>query len=1131
MDSKTCIQRKSVNDVPNTTEDDVQSEKQESNANENNHDFRSSFSGESNIVDVNNDEKRNCLKSNKTAAAKDGELNRILEKNANAVVETSGGSNNENQILFDMDALSEFPLDYEFPERMMSPSGNAKKLNLNLQKATVSTHKENNGYSKKEYFPVSTCDQDGANTKFCNGSLNSVPLLKNDEEVNIWNETSVAVSSKETEPDEDVMKNGSEIKSAFSKQSKNTITEMPLLTNCCNENKHEDLATRDQVNKSSKSTRNVETASQVLQDLSLQYLCDITYDAEGICDLQVCEKNLNCTSGIKSTENLTNVDNKVGHFADRVTNVDSKCCNICVATEQTKSSFSDKILNTLNEEVKSNQVNENKCLEQKEVNEALKESLVKSGEILHSDCKNGETILRIDERINVNGCSDFSTASGKKVTVSKESLKKARQIVNEINNGEETKSRGGRRVVEKSSFGFSTASGKRITVSEASLQKARRILHEVSNDEASKRQVEEGMEEKPDVRFLTASGNKIQVHEESLKKVSDEKINKDHKMPDEKPIVGFCTALGKKVESLMKAKTLLNEIVNDQEQSRGCNTDMIEKGSFGFSTASGKKVTVSALSLKKARQVLNEVDNEERKCHDSRRVNENTNVGSLMASENKVRLSKDSLMKARRSLDEVDRNEERKSNYRRKVGEKPTVGFCTASGKKISVSEESLKKARQLMSEVNNDVEDKCQSGSKVNKKVSVGFSTASGKKVKISNESLMKARRIINQVDRDEESKNADGKKANGKAVIGFCTASGNKLTFSEESLMKARRILNEVDKDNENTRNDIRKANQIHSIGSPTSGKKDNVTEESLKKAKTIMNDVDKEEENKIKDAEKVDKTPFIGFSTASGKKVEVSKESLARARTILNEVKNNEESKCQGEPKMDAIVSLGFSTASGKKVTVSKESLKKAKNILNDLKRDEENQCQGRRRVEEKSGKKVSEQLIDNSRSTMDEEDKDEENICRRDSTAIGKKFAGSEKLLKKTRMLTAIKSEKNNILEHSMPDLPGIKDAAVTRSLIDNSSELNVESNDLQNTKNTDVIADEMSERTHHEISESSRMLLLDDSFSDLSQLIGVNHKESYYSNKEAACPELSHNLGHMKIGKRSSSETEVEHGKY
>lgn len=1116
VDSKKCIEGKVVNDVPNTTECDVQSEKPESNPSENNHDFHSSFSGESNIVDVNNDEKRNSPKSNKTAAAEDGELNRILEKNANAVVEKSDGSKDENnQILFDMDALSEFPLDYEFPERMMSPSGSAKDLNLNLQKATVCTPKENNEYSKK----------DGADTKCCNGSLNNLPFLKNDEEVNIWNKTSVAVSSEETEPDEDVMKDGSEVKITFTKQSKNTldgIVEMPLLKNCSNEKKHEAIATRDQVYKSSKTTRNVETASQVLQDLSLQYLCDITYDTEGICDLQLFENNLNCTSDIKSTENLTNTDNKVGHFADRVTIVDSKCSSICVATEQTKGSFSDEILN---EEVMLNQVNEDKCLKEKEVNEALKESLVKSGEIPHSYCKNGETVLSIDGRINVNGCLGFSTASGKKLTVCKESLKKARQILNEINNGEETKSRGGRRVVEKSSFGFSTASGKRVTVSEASLQKARRILHEVNSDEASKCQVEESMEEK--------SG--VEVYEESLKKVNDDKERKsqDCKMSDEKTIVGFCTASDKKIdvsdESLVKAKKKLDEIVNDQEQFIGCR-NMIGKGSFGFSTASGKKVTVSALSLKKARQVLSEVNDDEKKCHDSRRVNENTNTGSLMASDDKVKLSKDSLMKSKRSLNEVDRNEERKSNDLRKVGEKPTTGFCTASGKKVTVSEESLKKARQLISEVNNDAEDKYQSGSKVNKKVSVGFSTASGKKVEISNDSLMKARKIINQVDRDEEFKNADCRKANEKAVIGFCTASGNKLTFSEESMVKAKRILNEVDKDNENRRNDIGKANEKPITGSPATGKKE-VTEESLKKAKTILNDVDKEGENKLKDVGKVDRKPFIGFSTASGRKVEVSKESLAKARTILNEVKNNEESKCQSEQKVDVNVSLGFSTASGKRVTVSEESLKKAKNILSDLNRDEENQCQGRRRLEGKSGKKVtvSEEWVDNSRSTMNGDDKDEENIYRRDSTAVGRRFACSEKLLKKTTMLTESKSEKKNVLEHSMPDLPGKKDAAITRSLIDISSELNVD--DLQNAKNTDVIADEMSERTHREISESSRMLLLDDSFIDLSRLIGTKHNENYYSSKETTCSELSRNLGPMKIGKRSSSETGVEDGKY
>ena len=157
---------------------------------------------------------------------------------------------------------------------------------------------------------------------------------------------------------------------------------------------------------------------------------------------------------------------------------------------------------------------------------------------------------------------------------------------------------------------------------------------------------------------------------------------------------------------IQKAKSFASDKENEDCSKKGRLLSKIPK--FGFSTASGNEIAVSEESLRKARKILNEVDNEGDDL-ESKSVNEkhsspfstasatNAKVGFTTASGNNVTISEASIQNAKRMLDDKVNEEERSS------GKVLTFGFATASGNEIAVSEESLKKARRILNDVDNE--------------------------------------------------------------------------------------------------------------------------------------------------------------------------------------------------------------------------------------------------------------------------------------------------------------------------------------------------------------------------------------------------------------------------------------------
>ena len=192
---------------------------------------------------------------------------------------------------------------------------------------------------------------------------------------------------------------------------------------------------------------------------------------------------------------------------------------------------------------------------------------------------------------------DGITASGKNASVSHDALTKAKTQFNENATFEETNKwlTPKLKTVPSQNGGFQTASGKGVAISPAALKKAKTLFSEC-----------EGVHDKIDVKPTCS------------------------KMPVPGPTPrnhGFLAASGKPVaistEAFEKAKALFDDISSSADipvVSRTRNSEHKdalndkEKTHCGFSTAGGAKVYISQKNLLKAKNLLNDLADEE--CHD-----------------------------------------------------------------------------------------------------------------------------------------------------------------------------------------------------------------------------------------------------------------------------------------------------------------------------------------------------------------------------------------------------------------------------------------------------------------------------------------------------------------------------------
>ena len=502
----------------------------------------------------------------------------------------------------------------------------------------------------------------------------------------------------------------------------------------------------------------------------------------------------------------------------------------------------------------------------------------------------------------------FTTAHGKKITVSEQSLKTAKRLLSSnddmgmcFTDNESAASKvnilkrslllkpmestfeGSKDFLE--TVGFTTASGKQVNVSEESLKAVRPLIHDDSSPD------------KPlaTIGFTTASGKQVNISEESLKAVRP--LIHDDSSPD-KPLatIGFTTASGKQVNISEKSLKAVRPLIHDDSSPDK------PLATIGFTTASGKQVNISEESLRAVRPLIHDDSSPDKPL---------ATIGFTTASGKQVNISEE-LLKAVRPLIHDDSSPD-----------KPlaTIGFTTASGKQVNIPEESLKAVRPLIHD----------DSSPDKPLATIGFTTASGKQANISDESLKAVRPLIHddsspnkplatigfttasgkQVNISEESLKAvrplihdDSSPDKPLATVGFTTASGKQVNISKESLQAVRPLIHD----------DSSPDKPLATIGFTTaSGKQVNISEESLKAVRPLIHD----------DSSMDKPSATVGFSTASGKQVNISEESLKAVRPLIHDDKSSEK----------PLATIGFTTASGKQVNISEESLKAVRPLIHD------------------------------------------------------------------------------------------------------------------------------------------------------------------------------------------------------
>ena len=319
--------------------------------------------------------------------------------------------------------------------------------------------------------------------------------------------------------------------------------------------------------------------------------------------------------------------------------------------------------------------------------------------------------------------------------------------------------------------------------------------------------------------------------------------------------------------------------------------------------------------------------------------------GFQTASGKRVALSNEALQKAVSIMKQIEKSPT-KGNcapYSKRRG--GFSGFQTASGISAKMSREAMKKGAMIMQEIEKSFDESkfhttsCQSG----KTSFAGFQTASRQRVTFSKEALEKGTVIMLQTDRSlEESKDDNASWQRSKTGFsGFQTASGQKVTFSEEALKKGTAIMQQIDRSLAESKENTacwQSSNTGFSGFQTASGQKVTFSEEALKKGTAIMQQIDRSlaESKENTACWQSSNTGFSGFQTASGQKVTFSKEALEKGTAIMQQIHKSLE-ECKANPtscQRSKTSFSGFQTASGQKVTFSEEALEKGTAIMQQI-----------------------------------------------------------------------------------------------------------------------------------------------------------------------------------------------------
>ncbi|XP_067306546.1 breast cancer type 2 susceptibility protein [Pseudorasbora parva] len=506
----------------------------------------------------------------------------------------------------------------------------------------------------------------------------------------------------------------------------------------------------------------------------------------------------------------------------------------------------------------------------------------------------------LSELLPLNGNCGFSTASGKKVSISAGALQRAKDVLSEsadgfscVNDSQKTK-----QVVDNQtdSFssgehkGFCTAGGKKVAVSAAGIQGAKYLFRDCEEESLSSKD----LQHQNCKGFSNVSENTLVKEKVAFAGSSDVSFSHEPETGNSSgKNLEFSTAGGKKVAISATALQRAKSLFNDYEEENLSSGSLQHQGCKSVSTASGKDVTVSENALREVRAAF-------AGCEDASFTHEPKNSPGN------------------------------------------NIGFSTAGGKKVAISATALQRAKSLF----NDCEDENLDSGSLHHQDCKGFSTASGKDVTVSENALLEVRAAFagcEDASFTHEPKNSPGNN------IGFSTAGGKKVAISATALQRAKSLFNDCEEDN-------LASGSLQHQGckgfSTASGKDVTVSENALREVRAAFAGCEDPSSHGSKNSSENN----LGFSTAGGKKVTISATALHRAKSLFKSCEEENtstdfvleklppqtksshrksEDVVDGNLKFEQLnkKNCGFSTASGKGVSVSKVALEEASKLFRD------------------------------------------------------------------------------------------------------------------------------------------------------------------------------------------------------
>uniref|UniRef100_A0A9J7YCY1 BRCA2 DNA repair associated n=1 Tax=Cyprinus carpio carpio TaxID=630221 RepID=A0A9J7YCY1_CYPCA len=494
-----------------------------------------------------------------------------------------------------------------------------------------------------------------------------------------------------------------------------------------------------------------------------------------------------------------------------------------------------------------------------------------------------------------NGNCGFSTASGKKVSISAGALQSSKDLLSDDGFSCADGSPKTKKVVDiqtdtssiRKHKGFSTADGKKVAVSAAGLQRAKNLFRDCEEERLSF----EDLQHQNFKGFSDVSKKPLTKIRMAFAGCSDISFSHEHETGDSSGNnIGFSTAGGKKVAvsatGLQRAKSLFKD----------CEEESLASGSHhhqvcqGFSTASGKDVTISEKALSEVRAALAGCD--DTSFHHEPENTSGNNIGFSTAGGKKVAISATGLQRAKSLFKDCEEESLASGSHHHQVCQ----GFSTASGKDVTISEKALSEVRAAFAGCDDtSFHHEPENSSRNN----IGFSTAGGKKVAVSATGLQRAKCLFKDC---EEESLASGSLQH-QVCQGISTASGKDVTVSEKALSEVRAAFASCDD------------TSFHHEPENTSGNN-------------------------------------IGFSTAGGKKVAISANAVQRAKCLFKDCEEenlsyeevppqtksshkSSEDMVDGNLKFEQLnkKNYGFSTAGGKGVSVSEVALEEASKLFRD------------------------------------------------------------------------------------------------------------------------------------------------------------------------------------------------------